>query len=57
MAKNSLDVTYCKDCPNGGEIKNFLVKCKVDGSWNHSIVNCRKIADDNSKTVSTRNRK
>ena len=43
MAKNSLDVTYCKDCPNGGEIKNFLVKCKVDGSLNHSVVNCRKI--------------
>ena len=43
MAKKNLDGTYCKFCPNGGEIKNFLVKCKVDGSLNHSVVNCRKI--------------
>ena len=57
MAKKNGDVTYCKSCPNGGEIKNFLVKCKVDGTYNHSIVNCIKIADDNSKTVSARNRK
>ena len=41
--KNDIGLTYCKDCKNGGEIKNFMVKCKVDGSWNHSIVNCLKI--------------
>ena len=42
MAK-SIGITYCKDCVHGGEIKNFLVKCKVDGTYNHSIVDCRKI--------------
>ena len=57
MAKKNGNVTYCKSCPNGGEIKNFLVKCRVDNSWNHSIVNCRKIADGNLTPVPTGNRK
>ena len=31
---------YCRNCKNGGEVKNYMIYCNILKHYCHSIPNC-----------------
>lgn len=51
MKDEEKKIIYCKNCKNGGEIRNFTVKCTLTGWWRHSPQECKEYEFEPTKTL------